>query len=167
MSTFAVLGFKTETGAEQVLETLKQLQKEYLIVVEDAAILVRKNDGKPKIKQLHDLVGAGALGGAFWGMLIGLLFWMPLLGLAAGAAGGAIGGMFTDVGIDDKFIKEARDKIEPGTSALFLLVRDAVPDRVISAMQQFDFEILQTSLSEEDEAKLREAFGAEPKAAAE
>ncbi|NJP05680.1 MAG: DUF1269 domain-containing protein [Chloroflexaceae bacterium] len=160
MSTLVVLGFKTEDGAKSMLGAIQDLQKRELITLLDAAILTRKSDGKPKIKQLHDLVGAGALGGAFWGLLIGLLFWMPWLGLAAGMAGGALGGMFSDIGIDDDFIKGARDKIEPGTSALFLLTSNAVVDKVVEELKSYEFEILQTNLSTENEAKLREAFGA-------
>ncbi len=167
MATFTVLKFTTEDGADQVLGTLERLQKQELIQVLDAAVLVRKADGKPKIKQLHNLVGAGALGGAFWGMLIGILFLVPWLGLAVGAASGALAGMFSDVGIDDEFINGARDKIEPGTSALFLLTQKAVVDRVADELKGFNFELMHTNLSKEDEQKLREAFGAEPTTSAE
>jgi uncharacterized membrane protein len=139
-------------------EAIKGLQKQELIKLEDAAIVVRRQDGKAKVKQAQSLVGAGALGGAFWGMLIGLLFWAPWLGLAIGALSGAIAGHFTDVGIDDKFIKEVGDTIEPGHSALFLLIYQWTEDRVMDALDEFDAEVLRTSLSAEDEAKLREAF---------
>lgn len=162
MATFTVLKFKTEAGAEQVLTTLERLQKQELIQVLDAAVVVRPTEGKPRIKQLHNLVGSGALGGAFWGMLIGLLFLMPWLGAAVGAASGALAGAFSDIGIDDEFIKSVRDKIEPGTSALFLLTQNAVVDRVADELKGIDFELMHTNLSKEDEQKLREAFGAEP-----
>jgi len=105
-------------------------------------------------------VGEGALGGAFWGMLIGLLFWMPWMGLAIGAAAGALAGKFSDIGVDDQFIKEVGQTIEPGQAALFLLVDKATPDKLIPELEQFDATVLQTSLSDEDEAKLRELFGA-------
>jgi uncharacterized membrane protein len=137
------------------------LQKQHLVALEDAAVLVRKQDGKVKVKQAVNLVGSGALGGATWGMLIGLLFFAPWLGFAIGAAAGALGGALSDYGVDDKFIKEVGETIEPGHSALFLLVRDATPDKVMDALQEFDATVLQTSLSTEDEAKLRAAFGAE------
>ena len=101
------------------------------------------------------------MGGAFWGMLIGLLFWAPWLGMAIGAAAGALGGKLTDVGVDDNFIKEVGATIEPGHSALFLLVRDATPDKVLDQVKQFNPTVLRTSLSAEDEAKLKAAFGAE------
>jgi uncharacterized membrane protein len=132
-----------------------------LAVPADAAVVVRRQDGKVKVKQAVNLVGSGALGGAFWGMLIGLLFWMPWLGLAIGAASGAVMGVFRDYGVDDKFIKEVGDKIEVGHSALFLLVESWTEDRVMDEIKGFDAEVLQTSLSKEDEAKLKAAFGAE------
>jgi len=160
MSELIVFAFKTETGAEEMRNALGQMQKEHLIELEDAAVVVRRQDGKAKVKQATSLVGAGALGGAFWGMLIGLLFFMPWLGLAAGALGGAIGGKFTDIGVDDKFIKEVGNTIEPGQSALFLLVQSATADKVLPKLEKFDATVLQTSLSEEDEAKLRDTFSA-------
>jgi uncharacterized membrane protein len=159
MSDLFVLAFETESGASEMLETIGRLQKQELITLEDAAIVVRPENGKPKVKQAQSLVGAGALGGAFWGMLIGLLFFAPWLGLVAGAVGGAIGGKLTDIGIDDNFIKEVGDTIEPGHSALFLLVVKAVPDKVLPELAKFNAKVLQTSLSEEDDAKLRETFG--------
>jgi uncharacterized membrane protein len=159
MSDLFVLAFETESGASEMLETIGRLQKQELITLEDAAIVVRPENGKPKVKQAQSLVGAGALGGAFWGMLIGLLFFAPWLGLVAGAVGGAIGGKLTDIGIDDNFIKEVGDTIEPGHSALFLLVVKAVPDKVLPELAKFNATVLQTSLSEEDDAKLRETFG--------
>lgn len=161
MSELFVFAFDTETGAGEMRDALVSLQKEHLITLEDAAVVVRKPDGKAKVKQAVSLVGAGAMGGAFWGMLIGLLFWAPWLGLAIGAASGALAGKFTDVGVDDKFIKEVAETIEPGHSALFLLVRDATGDKVLDRLEGFHPTVLQTSLSKEDEAKLRDAFGHE------
>lgn len=161
MSDLIVLTFKTETGAEEMRDDLMRLQKEHLITLDDAAVVVRKQDGKAKVKQMTDLVGAGALGGAFWGMLIGLLFLAPWLGLAIGAVTGAVAGGLTDIGVDDKFIKEVGEQIEPGDSALFLLVRDSTPDKVMDELRKFDAKVYQTSLSKEDEEKLRASFGAE------
>jgi len=161
MSDLVVLAFSTETGAEKMRDELLRLQKQKIITLEDAAVVVRRQDGKVKVKQAQSLVGAGALGGAFWGMLIGLIFWMPWLGLAAGALGGALGGALTDTGVDDKFIKEVGDTIEPGHSALFLLVSQSTPDKLEDELKKYDATVLQTSLSKEDEAKLRDLFGAE------
>lgn len=161
MSDLIVLAFDTETGAQEMRDELMQLQKQKIIELEDAAVVVRKQDGKVKVKQAQSLVGAGALGGAFWGLLIGLIFMVPWLGLAAGALGGALGGSLTDTGVDDKFIKEVGNSIEPGHSALFLLVVEATADKVLEGLQGFNPQVYQTSLSEEDDAKLRAAFGAE------
>lgn len=158
MSDLIVLAFDKADGAKNFLGTLGQMQKQHIIDLEDAATVVRRDDGKVKVKQSQSLVGAGALGGAFWGLLIGLIFWMPWLGLVAGAVGGALGGKFTDIGVDDKFIKEVGNTIEPGHSAVFMLVRNATWDKVEEQWSKVDATVLRTSLSEEDEAKLRETF---------
>ncbi len=160
MDKLFVLKFADETTAQQVLGTLKNLQDRRLIKVDDAAIVTLRADGKPKIQQMHNLVGAGALGGAFWGMLIGLLFFMPLLGAAVGAASGALAGKMRDIGIDDNFIKQVGSSIQPGESALFLLVSEAVADKVMPELKQYKFQLIQTSLSKEDEVKLHEMLGA-------
>jgi len=161
MSELVVFAFDNESGAANLRDEMIELQKQHLLTLEDAAVVVRKPDGKAKVNQAVSLVGAGALGGSFWGLLIGLLFLAPWLGLAVGAATGAIAGKFTDVGIDDKFIKEVGETIEPGHSALFLLVRDVTPDKVIDEVKKFNPTVLRTSLSQEEEAKLRDAFASE------
>ena len=160
MSELIVFAFKNDTGAAEMSNELMALQKQQLITLSDAATVVRKPDGKVKVKQATNLVGAGALGGAFWGMLIGLLFFMPWLGLAIGAVTGAIAGKVTDIGIDDGFIKEVGATIEPGQSALFLLVKKWTEDKVLPELVKYDATILRTNLSSEDEAKLKAAFGA-------
>lgn len=161
MGDLVVLAFDTETGAKQMSERFRTMAKEHLINLEDAAIVIRKQDGKTKVTQANNLVGAGALGGAFWGMMIGLLFAAPWLGLMVGAVGGAIGGKLTDIGIDDEFIKQVGDNIEPGHSALFLLFKKATPDYLLDKLRDSKARIYQTSLTKEDEAKLREAFAPE------
>ena len=161
MSNLIVFTFDNETEAERMRDTLVSMQKQQIISLEDAAVVIRREDGKVKVKQAQSLVGAGALGGSFWGLLIGLLFWAPWLGLAIGAATGALAGGMTDIGVDDKFIKEVGENIEPGHSALFLLVTDSTPDKVMDGMTDFHPTVYQTSLSEEDDAKLRAAFGEE------
>lgn len=160
MATMSVLKFHDAGGPERVLTTLGRLQREGLITVLDAATVHRKDDGKVKVKQATSLVGAGALGGAFWGMLIGLLFFMPWMGLAVGAVTGALTGKFSDYGIDDEFIKQVGESITPGDAALFLLTTDAVRDKVAEAVSDEQFEIIHTNLSAEEEGALREAFGA-------
>jgi uncharacterized membrane protein len=113
---------------------------------------------KPRTRQLASLTGAGALGGAFWGFLFGLLFFIPLVGMAVGAAMGALTASLADVGIDDDFIRQVRDKVTPGTSALFLLTSGAVEDKVRDAFHGTRMELIQTNLSNEQEQRLREAF---------
>lgn len=160
MSNMFVLKTADESVAERMLATLKNLQDQHLIKVEDAALVTRQPDGKPKVRQANDLVGAGALGGAFWGLLIGLLFFVPILGAAIGAGAGALIGKYSDLGINDDFIKKVSSSIQPGESAVFLLVRDAVVDKVLPQLKQFQFQVIQTSLSKEDEARLHETLGA-------
>jgi uncharacterized membrane protein len=159
MSNLFVLKCANDATAENILGTLERLQKQHLITVEDAALVTLKPNGQPKIRQAHNLVGAGALGGAFWGMLVGLLFLSPFLGAAIGAGVGALAGKLSDVGIDDEFIKRVGSEIHPGESALFLLTRNEVADKVLPELKQYQFEVIQTSLSNEDEAKLHEMLG--------
>jgi len=165
MSDLIVLAFNNDTDAFSMRDDLVDLQKQEVISLSDAAVVVRDQDGKAKVKQATSLVGAGALGGAFWGMLIGLLFFAPWLGLAIGAVTGALAGKFTDTGIDDKFIKEVGETIEPGHSALFLLVNKVTMDKVTPTLEKYDATIIQTSLSDEQEAKLGEMFHQEEEAA--
>ena len=157
MATLVVLAFKDETGAAQMRDRLAGLQRQQFLSLADAAVVVRRRDGKVKVKQAVSLVGAGSLGGAFWGMLIGLLFAAPWSGQTGDAGSGAP----ADYGVDDKFIKEVAAKIEPGHSALFLLVESWTREKVMDEFARFDAEVLQTSLSTEDEAKLQAAFGAD------
>ena len=157
MSDLIVIGFPDEFKADEVLLDLRKLEREYLIDLEDAAIVVRKKDGRVNIKQTQELVTAGALSGGFWGLLIGLMFFEPMLGIL-GAAVGALSGALTDIGIDDNFIQELGNTIEPGTSAIFVLVRKSTPDKVLEDLSKFEGKVLRTSLSHEDEAKLQAAL---------
>jgi len=161
MGTLTVLKFPTADGANQMVGSLEQLQKQQLITVQDAAIVSWPTGKKgPKTHQLNSLTGIGALGGAFWGLLFGLLFFIPLFGMAVGAAMGALAGSMSDVGIDDKFIAEVRGKVTEGTSALFLLTSGGGIDRLPETLKGQSFEIIATNLSQQEEAKLREAFAA-------
>ena len=161
MATITVLKFKTPQGAEETLDLVKGLTKQQLINLHDAAIVTWPEDKKkPKTKQLANLAGAGALDGAFWGMLFGLIFFVPFFGMAIGAAMGALAGKFSDYGIDDDFIKSVQREVTEGTSALFLMTSDAVMDKVADAFQDVEFELIASNLSHEQEAQLREAFGA-------
>ena len=163
MSTLTVWKFDAADGAEKALSKLQDLQKQQVIQVLDAAIVSwPAGRQRPKTYQAMDTVGAGALGGAFWGMLFGLIFFVPLLGLIVGAATGAISGKFTDYGINDDFIKDLQTKVTEGTSALFLLTGKVTLDKVEAAFSPEEKgELIQSNLSDEQEAKLREDFGAE------
>jgi uncharacterized membrane protein len=162
MATLTVFKFATPDGAEQMLDTVKSLQKQELIKLHDAAIVTWPQGRKsPKTKQLANLAGIGALDGAFWGMLFGLIFFVPFFGLAVGAAFGALGGALSDYGIDDAFIKKTREKVTEGTSALFLMTSDAVQDKVIAQLKGREFELIASNLTGEQEEQLRAAFAAE------
>jgi len=162
MATLSVLKFDTAEGAGQLEQTLLAAQKQQLIVIQDAAIVTwPKGKKSPKTQQLHSLTGQGATMGAFWGMLFGLIFFVPFFGLAVGAAMGALSGKFADYGIDDNFIKQTREKVTEGTSALFLLTSGAVMDKLAELVKGQKFEIVSTSLSKEQEDALRAALGGE------
>ena len=160
MASLTVWKFETAGGAAEALAQVESLSKQQLITVQDAAIVTwPEGKKKPKTKQAMNLTGAGAMQGAFWGMLFGLIFFIPFFGLAVGAAMGALSGHFADYGIDDKFIKEVRGKVTEGTSALFLLTSDAVVDKVSDAFKDTKMDLIQSNLTAEQEASLREAFG--------
>jgi uncharacterized membrane protein len=160
MAELVVLGFKDMTSADEAITELEELQREQLIVVADWARVIRREDGKVDIKQAINTAGAGALGGTFWGMLFGLIFLMPLAGALIGTVTGALSGAFTDVGIDDKFIKGLGKQIQPGTSALFVYVAQATTDKVTDRLQRLNPEILKSSLSVDAEEKLKAALAA-------
>jgi uncharacterized membrane protein len=159
MATLSVWKFDGATGADDAVATLEDLAKEQLISVHDAATVSwAEGAKKPRTRQLNNLAGAGALGGMFWGMLFGLIFFIPLLGAAVGAAAGALGGALGDVGIDDDFIEQARDRVSPGTSALFVMTSDAVIDKVHEAFLDQKPELISTNLSNDQEDVLRTVF---------
>ncbi len=160
MSNLVVIGYDDQFKAEEVRLMLLKMQKEYLIDLEDAVVAVKDDKGKVKLHQAVNLTAAGAATGGFWGALIGLIFLNPLLGLALGATAGAASGALTDVGIDDKFMKELAKAIHPGSSVLFILVRRATPDKVLEELKGTGGKVLKTSLSHDDEAKLQEALSA-------
>jgi uncharacterized membrane protein len=164
MATITAFKFDTPNGAEQILDLVKNLSKQQLITLQDAAIVTwPEGKKKPKTRQLESLAGAGALSGAFWGMLFGLIFFIPFFGMAVGAAMGALTGKFSDYGIDDDFIKSVGQKVTEGTSALFLMTSGAVVDKVSEAVKSkgWEFEILSTNLSKDQEDQLSKDFGLE------
>ena len=161
MATITGYKFDTADGAEKMLDLVKNLSRQQVITLQDAAMVTwPEGKSKPKTKHLADMTGPGALGGAFWGMLFGLIFFVPFLGMAIGAAIGAIAGHYTHYGIDEDFIKSVHDKVTEGTSALFLMTSDAVRDKVTDAVKEsgLEFEVFYTNLSKEQEEQLRADF---------
>lgn len=161
MSEMIVLGFENEADAESFGAKLAQLQKDLIINLKDAAMVVRDPDGKPHVKHGGSLVGAGALGGAFWGMLFGLLFLVPFLGMAIGAGMGALFGKLGKTGIDKQVLEQMKDAVPPGKAGWFLVIDKMTEDKFFAALEGTDATVVRTSLSEEQEQELKEAFGTE------
>ncbi|HVW17615.1 MAG TPA: DUF1269 domain-containing protein [Solirubrobacteraceae bacterium] len=160
MSHLIAIAYPDESTARQVLGALARLEKEHSIELEDAVVVTRADDGQVKLHQSLRPGVAGAAGGALWGGLIGLLFLAPLLGMAVGAAAGGASGALTDLGVDDRFMKELGAALEPGTAALIVLVHRSTPDKVLPEIADFGGEVIQSSLDNEAEAVLREALEA-------
>ena len=161
MSNLVVIGFDDEQQAFELRAELAKLQKEYLIEMEDIVIVTKDDKGKAKLHQAVNLTAAGAMSGTFWGMLIGMIFFNPLLGAAVGAGAGALSGKFADIGIDDNFIKELSETFKPGCSAVFVLVRKSTPDKVLEELKGFKGKVLKTSLSADREDALRKVLEAD------
>jgi uncharacterized membrane protein len=155
MSQLVVIGYDDIHKAEEVRLMLLKLQREYLIDLDDAVVAIKKPDGKIKLNQAVNLTAMGATSGTFWGLLVGALFLSPFLGAAVGASSGAIAGALSDVGINDAFMKEVSAALKPGSSALFVLVRQATPDKIAEQIQGTGGKVIKTSLTHEDEQKLQ------------
>ncbi len=160
MRNLIAVMYNSEFKATEVRLSFMKMQKEYLVDLEDAVIATRKENGKIKLHQMHSLTASGALGGGFWGTLVGLIFLNPLLGLVVGAGTGAVAGALADVGINDNFMKTLSEKLTPGSSALFVLVHSELTDKVLDELEGTGGIIMQSSLSHEDEARLQNALNA-------
>ena len=158
MAELIVIGYDDHEKAEHARETLFGLAHEYLVDVNDAVVATADDKGKIKLDQYVNTLAIGASGGAFWGILVGLIFFNPLLGLAAGAATGAVAGALTDYGINDKFMKHVSEVLRPGQAALFILAGRASSDRVIDRLGAEGGRVLRTNLDTSQEQKLRMAF---------
>jgi uncharacterized membrane protein len=166
MSEFVAISFKGSKTAEKVFYELAEMQKEYLVELNDACIVTRDQHGKLRLHQMVNTVAGGAVSGATWGglrgVLIGLLFLNPLIGwavgAAAGATAGALSGKLTDFGIDDNFIKKVGAAVTEDSSARFVLFKKVTLDRVLPDFEKHSGTILRTSLSEKQEAELRQAL---------
>lgn len=160
MSNLFVVAYDDVATADQVRDKLFELSKQHLVELEDAVVVERHEDGRIKLHQAVSHTAVGAAGGALWGGVIGLLFLAPLLGAAVGAAAGAAGGAITDTGVDDRFMKDLSQNLRPGAAALFVLVKQAAGDKVIPQIAEFGGQLVQTSLSQEQEDALRDAVAA-------
>jgi uncharacterized membrane protein len=160
MATLVAVVFDDESTAFEMRAALVKMQNQYLIQMEDAVVVTRDPDGKTKLHQATSLTAAGAVSGAFWGMLIGLLFLNPLLGAAVGAGAGALSAKFHDIGLDDKMMKDTGDSMKPGSSALFVLLKKITADKVLDGLKPFvgRGRVFQSSLSKDDEKALRDAL---------
>ena len=158
MSDLIAIAYDDPFKAEEVRLTLAKLQREHLIELEDAAVVTKNAEGKVKLNQAINLTAAGATSGSFWGLLIGTLFLAPLLGAAVGAATGAISGALSDIGVDDDFMRELGETLQPDTSALFILVKKVTPDKVLDEVSKYGGKVLRTSLSKDDEEQLQKVL---------
>jgi uncharacterized membrane protein len=160
MATLVAIGYADETTAEQARDTVRQLESELIIQADQVASINRDLDGKYHVHTTHGgaSAGGGAWWGGFWGFLFGLLFFIPFFGLALGAGMGALFGHFGEKGIDKAFQEQVRDHLQPGTSALFMVIEQATPDKAVAALSQYGGTVIKTSLSEEDTKKLQDAL---------
>jgi uncharacterized membrane protein len=161
MSTLVAVGYDDPFKAEEIRMKLQKMQAGHLIDLEDAVVAVKNAKGKIKLDQIHNLTVFGAATGGFWGMLIGLLFLSPAIGFAVGAAAGAVSGALRDIGINDQFMKDLANTMKPNTSALFVLVRKATPDRVMEELKGTGGKVLHATLSHEETDRLQENLLAE------
>ena len=158
MSDLVAIAYPDLATAQQVTANAARAQQAHELELDDMVIIERRTDGKVKLHQ-PSLAGAGAASGALWGGLIGLIFLMPLFGMAIGAATGAAAGAASDYGVDDKFMKELGEGLEPGSAAVLLLVREATMDKILPKVQ-IEGRIIQTSLDDEQEEQLANALAA-------
>lgn len=158
MSELVVVCYDDRFKADEVRLSLLKMQREYLVDLEDAVVAVKDDKGKVKLHQLVNLTASGAVSGGFWGTLIGLIFLNPLLGVAVGAGTGAIVGALSDVGINDKFMKELAASMTNNSSMLFVLIRKMTVDKVLDELKGTGGKLVQTSLSHEDEERLQAAI---------
>lgn len=165
MSELLVIGYPDETTAGKVIEDLQEAESEYLVDLADAAVIVRNQRGKLKITTTDSLVAGTTLGGMFWGLLVGLIFLVPVAGLAVGGILGAAAGGLSRLGIKEDFKHQVADLVKPGTSAILAIIRQMTPDRVIDEIKPYGGTVLRTSLSHEEEEKIIAALHGGEKAA--
>jgi uncharacterized membrane protein len=162
MATLVAIGYPDETTAEKARQTVQRLEADLIIQADQVAAVARDRSGKLHTTTSHNMAsgGSGAVWGGFWGLLFGLLFFIPFAGVAIGAGFGALFGHLGKNAIDDAFQQQVRDYLKPGTSALFMVIEQATPDKAIAALSEYGGTVFRTSLSDEDTARLQEALTA-------
>jgi uncharacterized membrane protein len=167
MATLVAIGYPDMTTAEDARQTVQRLESDLIIQADQVAAIVRDQDGKYHVTTTHGgaSAGGGAAWGGFWGLLFGLLFFVPFFGLAFGAGMGALFGHLGEKGIDKAFQQQVRDTVKPGTSALFMVIEKATPDKAVAALEQYGGTVIKTSLSDEDTKRLQDALTPEQPAA--
>ena len=158
MADLIAIGYPDLTTADEAADEARRLAQDLIIQPDAIAVIVRDTDGSYHVNTTHHAVGGGAVWGMFWGFLFGLLFFIPVLGMAVGAGLGALMGKFAKTSIDKQFQDQVRDMVEPGTSALFLVLEKVTPDKAVEAMSKYGGTVLKTSLSKEDEQELQDAL---------
>jgi uncharacterized membrane protein len=163
MATLVAIGYPDQETAVEAQRTVESLEHDLIIQADQVAAIERDTAGKYHVHTTHGgaSAGGGAVWGGFWGLLFGLLFFIPVFGFIVGAGAGALAGHFGEKGIDKAFQQQVRDYMKPGTSALFMVIEQATPDKAIAALQQYGGTVIKTSLSDEDTKKLQDALGAE------
>jgi len=163
VSNLVAIAYDDVDTPKRVLRELQALSLEHAIAMDDAVIVEHEAaKGKIKLHQTAKPAAAGAAGGAVWGGLIGVLFLAPFIGMAVGAASGATAGALADLGVDDRFMKQLGEELQPGAGALIVLVRESTPDKVLPRISEFGGRVIHSSLSDEAESRLRDALGAAP-----
>jgi uncharacterized membrane protein len=158
MATLVAIGYPDETTATAASLEADRLTKDLILQPDAIAVIIRDREGKFHVTTNHHAVGGGATWGMFWGLLFGLLFFVPFLGMAVGAGMGALMGKMTKGAIDKEFQSQVRDMLQPGTSALFLIVEKVTPDKAVEALSKFGGTVLKSNLSKETEQQLQEAL---------
>jgi uncharacterized membrane protein len=158
MATLVAIGYPDETTATAASLQAQRLAQDLIIQPDAIAAIIRDREGKFHVTTNHHAVGGGATWGMFWGMLFGMLFFVPFLGMAVGAGLGAVMGKVSKGAISKEFQSQVRDLLQPGTSALFLVVEHATPDKAVEGLARFGGTVLKSSLPKETEAELQEAL---------
>ena len=158
MSTLIAIGYPDETTAGSAAEEAHRMARDLILEAEAIAAISRNRAGRFQVSTNHDPVAGGTSWGMFWGLLFGFLFFVPVFGMAVGAGLGALMGKVEKTGINKEFQQQVRDLVQPGTSALFMIVERATPDKAVAALSRFGGTVLKSSLSEEDEKQLQEAL---------